>query len=216
MFFPNISGNLGHFEFRWPVISWSPGMRYLLSDGFLQLATQRTGKGDLHKSTVFLFAFNIHGALFVCIQHEVFIWPCRLFMFGEYTKQSCGSFEIGECTTFKRKCFEFLDSFGILSRVPVKRNSLWCSGDPTFMEMKTVFWESADPLGADILCPRDGKPGCALVDWIDPDERREQTHFMSWTWQYCLMQVRSALEMYQASSSPAVVPADVLLDSGLE
>jgi len=101
-------------------------MRYLLSDGFLQLATQRTGKGD-----------------------------------------------------------------------------------PTFMEMKTVFWESADPLGADILCPRDGKPGCALVDWIDPDERREQTHFMSWTWQYCLMQVRSALEMYQASSSPAVVPADV-------
>jgi len=101
-------------------------MRYLLSDGFLQLATQRTGKGD-----------------------------------------------------------------------------------PTFMEMKTVFWESADPLGADILCPRDGKPGCALVDWIDRDERREQTHFMSWTWQYRLMQVRSALEMYQASSSPAVVPADV-------
>ena len=82
------------------------------------------------------------------------------------------------------------------------------------MEMKTAFWESPepfDPLGADILCPRDGKPGCALVDWIDPDERREQSHFMSWTWQYRLMQVRSALEMYQASSF--AVPADVFLDS---
>eukprot|EP00434_Breviolum_minutum_P032735 symbB.v1.2.028948.t1/scaffold3120.1/size63130/3 len=38
-----------------------------------------------------------------------------------------------------------------------------CKSDPTFMEMKTAFWESPDldPLGADILCPRDGKPGCA-------------------------------------------------------
>ena len=80
------------------------------------------------------------------------------------------------------------------------------------MEMKTAFWESPDldPLGADILCPRDGKPGCALVDWIDRDERREQSHFMSWTWQYRLMQVRSALEMYQSNSS--AVPADVFLD----
>ena len=114
-------------EFQNETLRFSGNLRptkSVLSDGFLQLATQRTGKGDLHKSTVFLFAFNIHGALFVCIQHEVFIWPCRLFMFGEYTKQSCGSFEIGECTTFKRKCFEFLDSFGILSRVPVKRNGL--------------------------------------------------------------------------------------------
>ena len=81
------------------------------------------------------------------------------------------------------------------------------------MEMKTAFWESPepfDPLGADILCPRDGKPGCALVDWIDRDERREQSHFMSWTWQYRLMQVKSALEMYQSNSS--AVPADVFLD----
>jgi len=84
-----------------------------------------------------------------------------------------------------------------------------CKSDPTFMEMKTAFWESPDldPLGADILCPRDGKPGCALVDWIHRDERREQSHFMSWTWQYRLMQVRSALEMYQANS--LALPADV-------
>ena len=105
---------------------------------------------------------------------------------------------------FFRICCRFLDSFQ------------WFAGDPTFMEMKTAFWESPDldPLGADILCPRDGKPGCALVDWIDRDERREQSHFMSWTWQYRLMQVRSALEMYQANSS--AVPADVFLDSSLE
>ena len=109
------------------------------------------------------------------------------------------------CVIFSHICCRFLDSFQ------------WFSGDPTFMEMKTAFWESPepfDPLGADILCPRDGKPGCALVDWIDRDERREQSHFMSWTWQYRLMQVRSALEMYQSNSS--AVPADVFLDRKLK
>lgn len=82
-------------------------------------------------------------------------------------------------------------------------------GDPSFMEMKSGFWLEQDPLGADVICPRDGRPGCALVDWIPRDERREQTHFMSWTWQYRLLQVRSALEMYQVNSSPTILPEKV-------
>ena len=66
-------------------------------------------------------------------------------------------------------------------------------GNPTFMDMKTSFWLSADPLGQDVPCPRDGRLGCALVDWIPRDARREQTHFMSWTWKYSLMQVSGRL-----------------------
>ena len=57
--------------------------------------------------------------------------------------------------------------------------------------MKTAFWLSSDPIGHDVRCPRDGRMGCALVDWIPSAERREQTHFMSWTWQYSLMQVET-------------------------
>ena len=58
-------------------------------------------------------------------------------------------------------------------------------------DMKTGFWLSEDPIGEDIICPRDGRAGCALVDWIPRCERREQTHFMSWTWKYSLQQVQA-------------------------
>lgn len=68
--------------------------------------------------------------------------------------------------------------------------------DPTFMDMKSAFWLSKDPIGQDIICPRDGQAGCALVDWMPVDERREQTHYLSWTWQYSLQQVRCALDMF--------------------
>eukprot|EP00435_Cladocopium_sp_Y103_P065442 s1948_g27.t1 len=74
--------------------------------------------------------------------------------------------------------------------------------DPTFIDMKNGFWLSEDPIGREIICPRDGRAGCALVDWIPRDERREQTHFMSWTWKYSLQQVQSALNMFQSTASP--------------
>ena len=144
-----------------------------------------------------------HGHLFML---RTVMWVLRNGTIPQSTINTRGVLEIDKmCMIFSHICYRFLDSFQDFFQ--------WFSGDPTFMEMKTAFWESPepfDPLGADILCPRDGKPGCALVDWIDRDERREQSHFMSWTWQYRLMQVRSALEMYQANSS--AVPADVFLD----
>ena len=69
--------------------------------------------------------------------------------------------------------------------------------DPTFMDMKEAFWLSEDPIGSNLRCPRDGRPGCALVDWIPREARREQTHFMSWTWRYTLGELTSALRMFQ-------------------
>ena len=71
--------------------------------------------------------------------------------------------------------------------------------DPTFMDMKEAFWLSDDPIGSTLRCLRDGRQGCALVDWIPREARREQTHFMSWTWQYTLSELTSALRMFQAS-----------------
>ena len=75
--------------------------------------------------------------------------------------------------------------------------------DPTFNDMKSAFWLAADPIGEHVQCPRDGKMGCALVDWIPKDERRAQTHFLSWVWGYHISQVKSALRMYRLSAHAA-------------
>ena len=69
--------------------------------------------------------------------------------------------------------------------------------DPSFMDMKTAFWLSDDPIGADVMCPRDNRPGCAMIDWIPRSERREQNYFLSWCWRYTLSQVQSALLAFQ-------------------
>ena len=74
--------------------------------------------------------------------------------------------------------------------------------NPTFHDMKEAFWFGENPIGSDIICPRDGRPGCALVDWIPRADRHEQTHFMSWTWRYSTGQLRSALEMFRVNSRP--------------
>eukprot|EP00435_Cladocopium_sp_Y103_P045791 s1327_g13.t1 len=69
--------------------------------------------------------------------------------------------------------------------------------EPTFIDLETAFWFSEQPIGQDIICPRDGEAGCALVDWIPREHRRQQTHFMSWTWKYTLQQVQSALQIFR-------------------
>ena len=68
---------------------------------------------------------------------------------------------------------------------------------------KDAFWLTAPAIGCDILCPRDGRLGCALVDWILWEYRREQTHFLSWTWKYTLSEVKSALQVYSSTSATA-------------
>ena len=72
---------------------------------------------------------------------------------------------------------------------------------------KDAFWSTGLAIGCDVLCPRDGRLGCALVDWIPGEYRREQTHFMSWTWKYKLSEVKSALQVY--SSTAAAAAGDV-------
>ena len=81
--------------------------------------------------------------------------------------------------------------------------------DPTFIDLKTSFWLAENPIGQTLPCPRDGRPGCALVDWLPRKDRREQTHFMSWTWRYSIEQMKSALHMYQSTAVPAIQPETV-------
>ena len=61
--------------------------------------------------------------------------------------------------------------------------------DPTFLQLKDVFWLRDKKVGQDHCCPRDGQLGCALVDMLPPQHRRKQNYFMSWSWQYSLGQL---------------------------
>ncbi|CAK9022974.1 unnamed protein product [Durusdinium trenchii] len=71
--------------------------------------------------------------------------------------------------------------------------------DPTFLRLKEVFWQGQDKIGSNLRCPRDGRPGCALVDWLSPEHRQMQTHFMSWSWKYSLRQLQSAMKMWRGT-----------------
>ncbi|CAK8987164.1 Ankyrin repeat and SAM domain-containing protein 1A, partial [Durusdinium trenchii] len=73
--------------------------------------------------------------------------------------------------------------------------------NPTFLRLKEVFWQGDEKLGSNIRCPRDGRPGCALVDWLSPEHRRLQTHFMSWSWKYSLQQLQSAMQMWRSTQA---------------
>jgi len=73
--------------------------------------------------------------------------------------------------------------------------------DPTFYEMKDALFCGPDALGKAKLCPRDGQPGCAIVDTLPPQHRGFCTHFLSWTWGYKLSSLRSALEEWLARSA---------------
>jgi len=68
--------------------------------------------------------------------------------------------------------------------------------DPSFEEMKAPFWMKDNPIGKDTICPRDGKPGCSLLDTLPQQHRRPCTHFLSWVWSYNIGMVREALKLW--------------------
>lgn len=88
-----------------------------------------------------------------------------------------------------------------------------CSGkeDPTFIDLKEPFFLSAKGagMGEGRLCPRDHRPGCAIVDTLPAPQRRKATHFMSWVWKYNLSVVRSGLSRWAKANDLA--PDDVFL-----
>lgn len=76
--------------------------------------------------------------------------------------------------------------------------------DPSFNDLTEPFWKGENgyaPIGQDIVCPRDGRLGCAMVDTLPRDDRRLCTHFISWTWQYKLSVVQDALDFWLSGPS---------------
>jgi len=46
------------------------------------------------------------------------------------------------------------------------------------------------------VCPRDGQPGCSIVDAVDPCYQGLVTHFVSWCWSYKLNDFVSAIAVW--------------------
>ncbi|CAK9038750.1 unnamed protein product [Durusdinium trenchii] len=80
--------------------------------------------------------------------------------------------------------------------------------DPTFLRLKEVFWQGEEKLGSDIPCPRDGRPGCALVDWLSPEHRQMQTHFMISRGESGIDDVTSSLCHVNVADARAFDPRD--------
>ena len=70
--------------------------------------------------------------------------------------------------------------------------------NPKFYDLEKGFFFSDRPIGQDVCCPRDGRPGCALVDALPARHRGAATHFLSWSWAYSVGQIRSALASWLA------------------
>jgi len=65
--------------------------------------------------------------------------------------------------------------------------------DPTFHELAPAMAYGQMSLTASHICPRDGRPGCALVDVLPSGPA---THFMSWVWSYRVSVMVKALQTW--------------------
>ncbi|CAE7498248.1 wdr5 [Symbiodinium natans] len=75
--------------------------------------------------------------------------------------------------------------------------------NPNFHELAPVIAYGPNALGSGSICPRDGRPGCALVDVIPSGPA---THFLSWAWSYRMKTVVLALRHWSQDSSNSIKP----------
>merc|ERR1711976_801031 len=62
--------------------------------------------------------------------------------------------------------------------------------DPNFYQIAEAgVFHGETAMGFGIPCPRDGKPGCSVVDSLKEHQKRAATHFLSWVWTYKLSTV---------------------------
>jgi len=68
--------------------------------------------------------------------------------------------------------------------------------NPDFYQMADVIAKGERGIGYQKICPRDGQPGCSIVDAVDERHRGKVTHFVSWCWQYKLNDFVSAISSW--------------------
>ena len=69
--------------------------------------------------------------------------------------------------------------------------------DASLEALLEAFFHGKDPIGRHLRCPRDGRQGCALVDWLEPWHRRPSTHYASYANGMRLSELQAALESWK-------------------
>ncbi|CAE7791129.1 unnamed protein product [Symbiodinium sp. CCMP2456] len=71
----------------------------------------------------------------------------------------------------------------------------------TFRQLKEVFYFGDNPIGKNVICPRDGRMGASFVDsgTLPRESRAPCTHYLSWSWQYEVQVITDALEHWVES-----------------
>jgi len=72
--------------------------------------------------------------------------------------------------------------------------------DPNFYNLEKAFFHKETGIGCKTACPRDRRPGCALVDVVPRRYRRRCTDFLSWIWGYKVAMFQQTLSLYMSSS----------------
>jgi hypothetical protein len=71
-----------------------------------------------------------------------------------------------------------------------------CKDNPNFHNMAASFFRGPQAIGHDVICPRDGKKGCAFIDTLPIEDRKPANFFLSWVWSYTLLTFQEALSLW--------------------
>jgi hypothetical protein len=76
--------------------------------------------------------------------------------------------------------------------------------NPNFHHMAASFFRGPQAIGHDVICPRDGKMGCAFIDTLPIQDRKPANVFLSWVWSYSLLIFQEALSLWVEQSHNSV------------
>lgn len=82
----------------------------------------------------------------------------------------------------------------VVNVFPTLASSTTKQENPDFYAICPQLAHGSDGLGANKICPRDGRPQCSVVDALEDAYSGKVTHFVSWCWAYRLQSVVSAVE----------------------
>jgi len=93
----------------------------------------------------------------------------------------------------------------LLSAFPQEARAATGQQDPDFHAICEALAVGPAGKGGGRVCPRDGRPGCSIVDALAGPHRGRCTHFVSWCWNYTLSEVVSAIGQWvqDSGSDPA-------------
>ena len=101
-----------------------------------------------------------------------------------------------QCAPVPREAVLGISAAWVIDRFPEIARSATGMANPNFHEICPAVAMGPRGLGFGKTCPRDGRPGCSVVDAVEEEHRGRATHFVSWCWAYSLNDFVSALQSW--------------------